>query len=174
MYKRDKLFMINIIGAAGVGKTTLADFLKNQLIDTAHVATDHIKRFISQFREVPSHNIVSRNVVNAMADEYLKNGISVIVEQGMDNEEIEKLKKIANQHSADFFLYRIEAHEDIRTQRVAERTTKTNKPMMSKETMDKLFNRYQKNTHSANQTFDSGKLSTEEMANLILEDLKVL
>jgi hypothetical protein len=40
--------------------------------------------------------------------------------------------------------------------------------------MDKLFNRYKKNTHLANQTFDSGKLSTEEMANFILKDLKVL
>jgi adenylate kinase family enzyme len=174
MYKRNKLFMVIIIGPPGAGKTTLAEFLKNQLTFTAHVASDNIKRFISEFKEVHSHNKVSRNVANVMANEYLKNNISVIVDQNMDSEEIEKLKNIADKHKVDFFIYRVEAHPEIREKRILERTKKSNKPMMSKETMRKLLKRYEKNTYAGNVILDSEKLSTEEMANLILKDLKVL
>ena len=173
MLKRNKLFMIIIIGPPGAGKTTLAEFLKNQLSYTAHVASDNIKRFISEFREVHSHNKVSRNVVNAMTDEYLKNNISVIVDQNMETEEVQNLKNIADKHKIDFFIYRVEAHTNIREKRILERTKKYNKPMMSKETMDKLLKRYEKNTYTGNIVLDSEKLSIEEMANIILKDLKV-
>lgn len=166
--------MVIIIGPAGAGKTTLAEFLKNQLVNTAHASSDKIKSFISQFREVSSHNRVSRNVVNAMIKEYLKNNISVVVDQNMDTEEVEKLKEIADENKIDFFLYRIDAPRDIRTQRVAERTAKSNKPMMTKEKMDELSKRYEENSYQGNATFDSGKLSVEEIANSILKDLKVL
>ncbi len=165
--------MVVIIGPAGAGKTTLSEFLKNQLVNTAHVSSDNIKRYISQFREVDSHNKVSGNVAIAMADEYIKNGISVIAEKNMDSEEVEKFKKIAEKHNVDFFLYRVEAHKEIRRERIVERTARTNKPMISEETIDKLSKRYEENTHSGNETFDSGKLSIEEIADHILKDLEV-
>lgn len=174
MYKRDKLFIVVLIGPSGAGKTTLAQFLRDQLVNTAHVSTDNIKRFISEYREVDSHNKVSRNIAAAMAGEYLKNGISVIADKNMDNEELDKYKEIAEKHSVDFFLYRIEAHPDIRNERIADRAVKTNKPMMSPETIDKLSKRYEENTHQSHATFDSEKLSTEEIANFILKDLGVI
>ena len=172
MHKRDRLFIVVIIGSAGAGKTTLAEFLKNKLINTAHASSDNIKRFISQFREIRSHNKVSRNVVNAMIEEYFKNGISVVVDQNMNKEEVEKLKNIADKNGIDFFLYRIEADRKIRTERVAERTKKSNKPMMLEDTMDKLSKRYEENSFPGNAVFDSGKLSVEEMADLIIKDLE--
>lgn len=174
MYKRDKMFMIVIIGPAGAGKTTLAEFLKNHLVNTAHVASDNIKRFISQFREVDSHNKVSKNVALAMTDEYFKNNISVVADKNMDNEEVEKYKEIAEKYNVDFFLYRVEAHKDVRSKRIAERAAKLNRPIMSQEAIDKLSKRYEENIHQSNTTFDSGELSTEEMSNVILKDLGAL
>lgn len=167
------MFMVVIIGPSGAGKTTLAEFLKNQLVNTAHVAYDNIKRFVSQFREVDAHKLVSINVASAMADEYLKNNISVIADKNMSNEEVDKYKEIAEKYGVDFFLYRVETHEDIRKERISERTSKKNKPMPSQETLDELSERYKNNTHQSNTTFDSGVLSTEQMAEVILKDLKV-
>ncbi len=173
MYKTQKPFVVAILGSAGAGKSTLAEMLKNDLVNTAHVSTDHIKRYVSQFREIESHNEVSRNVTDAMIAEYLKNGISTIVDQGMNNEQVEKLKQIADSHHADFFVYKIEAHPDVRTARIAERQERVNKPMMSQETMDILSKIYEENTYPATETFDSGEMSTKEMADKILKDLKV-
>ena len=174
MYTRDKLFMVVLIGPAGAGKTTLAEFLKNNLSYSAHVSSDNIKRFISQFREIDSHNRVSFNVALAMANEYLNNRVSVIFDKNMSSEDVQKLKDIADKHTIDFFLYRIEAHPDLRTQRIAERTAKTNKPMMSKEGMDKLSKRYEENSYPGNAVFDSGKLTIEDMAEKVFRDLNVL
>ena len=44
---------------------------------------------------------------------------------------------------------------------------------MPKEIMEEHLKRYEGNTHAANATFDSGKLNTEEMADLIFKDLNV-
>ncbi len=173
MYKRDKLFMVVLIGPGGAGKTTLAKFIKDQIDHVAHVACDNISRFISESQEASSRKAISRSVAIAMTDEYLQNGISVVVEQGMDNKEVKRLHEIANKNGADFFLYRIEARHDIRIQRVIERAIQTNKPIMTKEKMDWLLERYQENTYPSNNTFDSEKLSTEEIAKQILLDLKV-
>ena len=173
MYKSEKLFVIAILGPAGVGKTTLAEFLKNQLENTAHVSSDHIKRYISQFKEVESHNIVSRNVTDAMVVEYLKNGISVIVEQGMNHEQLQKLEDIAKTHDAIFLVYKVEAHSDIRMARIAERAERTKQPVMSEKTINILETIYKENTYIPTRIFDSGIIGTEEIASTILEDLKV-
>lgn len=174
MYKRDKLFVIAILGPAGSGKSTLAETLKNELVDTAHVSSDHIKRYISEFKEKQSHNQVSRNVTDAMTAEYLNNGISTIIDQGMTTEQVEKLKQIAESHNADFFVYKIEAHPDILKARIAERQERINQSMMSQETMDILSKIYEENACPAAATFDSGKLATIEIVDLILKDLKIL
>lgn len=173
MYKREKLFLIVIIGPAGAGKTTLADFLHDELAYTAHIGADHIKRFISQFREISSHNIVSRKVINVMVDEYLKNSINVIVEQGMSTQEIEVLKEIADINDVDFFIYYVEAPRDIFEKRTAERSEKLNKPFIPKEQMDDLIKKYKDNTFPSNRIFDSGEMSTKEMGEIILKDLKL-
>lgn len=171
MLKTDRPFVMVIFGPAGVGKSTLAELLKNEISYTAHVSSDHIKRYISEFKEIPSHNKVSRSVTNAMIVEYIKNGINVIVDQGMDKDEIEILKTIASDQNADFFVYRIEAHPDIRTNRIKERAERINQPMMSQHTMDILSKIYEENDYPATNTFDSGTLSTREIADLILKSI---
>ena len=106
-----------------------------------------------------------------MISEYLKNDISVILDQGMNNEEMERIKKIADVNQAKLFMYRIEVDEQIRLERLKQRAEKVKQPLMSKETMDILFKIYKENTYPGNKTFDTGSLSMEEIAKSILEDL---
>lgn len=161
-----------IAGPAGAGKTTLADYLKSQLSYTAHIGVDHIKRFISEFREISAHRFVSMNVVNAMTREYLKNGINVIVEQGrMENKDIELLNNVANNLGVEFLFYKVEASREVLEKRSKERSEKLSKPLISKESMDEIMEKYKKIDYPAKKVFDSENKSTEETGEFILKDL---
>ncbi|HYC34170.1 MAG TPA: AAA family ATPase [Candidatus Paceibacterota bacterium] len=166
-----KLFLIALFGRRGSGKTTLADLFHNELSYTAHVGVDHIKRFISEFREISSHNTISRKVVNAMASEYLKNGISVIVEQGMSRKELEDLRDIALVYQADFLVYRLEADEKTLAQRVEDRTTKLNKPVIAQDDLAESARIFNENDYLPTRVLDSGAMDAHEKANLIFKDL---
>lgn len=174
MKKLKNLTLVVIYGPPGAGKTTLADLLHSKLSYTAHIGVDHIKRFVSEFREIKGHQDVSKSVVNAMADEYLKNNISVIVEQGMGSSEIIKLKEIADKHSADFFVYRLEASHEILDQRVIERTTKLGRLTIPKETIDELRKSFQENEYPSTRIFNSDVMSAEEKTEKVLEDLQII
>ena len=104
-YKGKQLFMVVIHGPMGSGKTTLADLLHNEIANTAHFGADHIKWLVSDFKNVPSHTQVAKNMVPIMAEGYLKQGINLILEQAFSETEIKTLEEIAKRHSAQFLVY---------------------------------------------------------------------
>ena len=87
-YKSNRLFMVIIHGPMGSGKTTLADLLHDEIANTAHFGADHIKWLVSDFKNVPSHTQIAKNMVPLMADGYLKQGINLVLEQAFTASEI--------------------------------------------------------------------------------------
>ena len=171
MKEAHRLFLIVLFGPPGAGKTTLADALKAELKNTAHIGVDHIKRFISEFRETPSHQVISKKVINAMSEEYLNNGINVIVEQGMSGDEIRNLEKIAKDHEADFFVYGLNADSSILKDRVFERSTKANKPLVPQHEIEEHTKVYYANDYLSTVFIDTGKFDEKERMEIILKNL---
>ncbi len=171
MQKPNKLTLIVIFGPPGVGKTTLADVLHDELAYTAHIGVDHIKRFISQFREIPAHQTVSRAVINAMAVEYLKNGINVIIEQSMSRSEVEKLEEIAKQHVARFLAYRLDAPTEVLRERTAERSVRLGKPLIADEEMNDFLKMHDENDYANAKILNAVEMDTRMQADTVLRDV---
>lgn len=173
-YSSRELFVVVIHGPMGVGKTALADLLNDEIADTAHFGADHIKRFVSDFRNVPSHTQVAKNMVPIMADGYLKQGISLILEQAFTAEEIKSLELIAQKFGAKFYIYGLDADRETLNKRIGERTQRLGKPEVSTEHINKSYEEYKQNQYLGGKTFDSRELSVGEMADRILKDLGLI
>jgi predicted kinase len=172
MNRPQQLLLIAIYGPAGAGKTTLVDLLHDELSYTAHIGVDHIKRFISEFRDIPAHQEVSRKVIYAMTAGYLKNGINVICEQGMSRLDLETLEGIAKDAGAKFLAYRLDASQDVADERASKRQAAAGKAPVSKEEADKLFRAHQENDYPHARILDSETMSTQQMADEVLKDIE--
>lgn len=172
-YKSDKPFVVVIHGPMGSGKTTLADLLHDEIVDTAHFGADHIKWLVSDFRNVPSHTQVAKNMVPVMAEGYLKQGINLILEQAFTKEEIASLEEIAKKYDAQFYVYGLSANREILNRRIAERTQKSGKPEVSTEHINKSYEEYQQNMYDEGVSLNTEGISIREMADRILKDLSL-
>ncbi|MBP6883774.1 MAG: AAA family ATPase [Candidatus Pacebacteria bacterium] len=170
--KNKKLFLMIINGPTGAGKTTLSKILHAKLKRTAHTGLDKVKRYISDFKRNPTDNEISRNVAIAMTQEYLKQGISVIYDEPMTKERAISFKKMAKKYGARYFLYQLHASEPVVQLRVAQRTELLGKPKISKARVKRNYGLYMKHKSKDATIFDSEKMSSEQIASLILKELK--
>lgn len=165
--------MVVIHGPMGSGKTTLADLLHDEIADTAHFGADHLKWLVSDFRNVPSHTQVAKNMVPVMADAYLKQGINLILEQAFTETEIKSLEEISKEHNALFLVYGLDAGPEVLKARIAERTQRLGKPEISTEYIDKSHDEYKQEAYKGGQVFNSNELSIRNIADKVLKDLQV-
>ncbi|MBI3888823.1 AAA family ATPase [Candidatus Nomurabacteria bacterium] len=174
MKLKNKSFIILIDGPMGSGKTTVANILHLKLKRTSCIGLDKIKRFLSDFKRNPADNEISRNVVLAMTQEYLKQGINVIIEQGMKKEQIETFKKIAKKYCADIFIYQLYASKSLLQERVLARPGLIGKPKITKTRIERNYRIHTKNKHLNVPIFNSEELAPEQIANRILKEIRNL
>lgn len=170
-YNLHKPVLIVIHGPMGAGKTSLADILHDEISNLAHFGVDHIKWLISDGKTNPERKETNRQMVYTMTDEYLQLGTSALVEHAFTKEGIEKLKTIAENHNAPFFVYNLTADRDVLNARIKERTDRLGKPEISKEHIDTSYDEYIQNIYHNSTEFNSQHMSIRDMANRILKDL---
>lgn len=172
-------FLILVDGPMGSGKTTTSKLINQKLPDTARVALPDIKRLIPNYMENEKTLAVVREVMKAMIDTYLKNGVSVVVEQITKSEGVEVLRSIAEKYGVKFYPYRLTAPKDIRLNRVHERTKEmmevSELPDSKIEKLAGLFEAnnqfYLDNPISAAETIDTQELSPDQVAEMIINKL---
>ena len=155
----------------GSGITTVAKLLHAKLKRTAHLGLDRIKWFISDFKRLPADNEIVRNVVVAMAKEYLKVGINVMIEEDMRKERIEALKRTAKRYHAKCLVYRLEAPKDSLFKRIRKSPKLSGKPKVSNARIERNYRAHMQYKHQGATIFDVEKMSARQVAGRILDDL---
>lgn len=171
MENNKKLFMILIYGPMGSGKTTVAKLLSKKLKRTAHIGLDRIKWFISDFKRNTNDNGITRNVIYSMVNEYFKNGINILLEQGMGIEHIERFKKIAQKNKAELFVFKLNADKKILDQRVKERSIELGKDF-PKMHIKKNYKLFLENNYKEAIEIDTSLISPELVTKKIIKEIK--
>ena len=151
----------------GAGKTTVSKLLNERLEGTARIALADVKRFISGFEKDHKYNKISQEIILVIADEYLKRGISVIVEWAMKKERVETFIEIAKKYEARFFVYLLDAPRELLIQRVKNRTALLlDKSELPEQNIKNIEENFEKNYsfHVENRYKDAVVLGSEKLA----------
>jgi predicted kinase len=177
---RENLFIVVIDGPMGAGKTTVSKLLNDNLEGTARLTLADVKRFISGFEKNHTYNKISQEIILVMVEEYLKGGISVIVEWAMKEERVSTLVAIANKYDARSYLFQLDAPKYLLLQRVKERTKdllgmtelpEKNIPNIE-ENFEKNYSFHNENKYQNAMVLDSETLTPEEIVEQMLQKIK--
>ena len=156
----------------GSGKSTITKLLKPKLKRTAVYSADDIKWFISDFKRSKNDNGIVQKVVLKMFDEYLKNGISVLMEKGpIPIPWIIKFTRIAKKYNCTIKFYHFTSPKEVLINRVNKRPTARDatSPLPRARIIRNLNN---KTTYPGATVIDTSTLKPNQVVNLILKDLK--
>jgi predicted kinase len=115
-------FLALVTGPMGAGKTTTANLVHARLPGVALIGRDRIKWFVSHFDRTPEENRIAMAVLLAMLREYLEQGVSVIVDEGLQHAgSSAPFFALAEEHAVALFAFRIEAPREVLLERIARR-----------------------------------------------------
>lgn len=167
-------FFIIIDGPMGAGKTTVSKILHPRLKRTVHLNRDNIKWWLSDYRRIkPDFHITSR-VIYEMARVFLHQGVNILLEQGFWGIHNQKpYIRLAKRYGLVPLVYHIQAPLSVLKHRVHTRPRPIGERIpISRSRMLKNFKTHIFKRSRTRTIFDSSILSSREIANLILRDVK--
>lgn len=170
-----KQFLAIIDGPMGSGKTTIAKLVHEQIENVALIGLDQIKWTLSGFDRTPEQNRMTGKVVQAMAKTYLQNGASILLDEGFGKAEVmQPYLDLAAELSIPVFVFQLEAPDDVLLARLEKRPApeQSRTPMPIDRTLRNISAHHDGKYQQA-KTFDSTQLSPDEIAEKIVEELKI-
>lgn len=168
-----KKILVIIDGPMGSGKTTIGKILRQNLKRTAVLSTDMIKFFLSDFERGERDNAITAAVLMQMCKEYINQGISIVLAQGFWKEEyLRPYLQLAKENNLEVFIYQLEAPKDFLIERIRNRPTpELAKTPVPEERIQKNLQKWEENRYNLGKTFDVTKMSSEQIAKEILNDI---
>jgi predicted kinase len=121
-----KLIFIN--GPCGVGKSTLAHNIHNQLSMSVRIDIDEIRRLIADYREHrQASGLLAFELAFGMIESALKNGCDVIIDKIMFNYSkspknyLQEFQELAKKYQAEFLEFILKADKKVIVDRVIKR-----------------------------------------------------
>jgi len=174
MKQTNKPFIIIIDGPMGAGKTTIAKLIHQKIHGIAHIGLDRTKFFVSHFNRTPEENAIAGAIVFEMYKTYLKNGVSVLLEQGFKHQKLlTPYLSFAKRMNFPIFIFQIEANPKLLLERLALRPKpEAAKRKVSKVRMIANIKSYFENKYQNAIIVSSENQSPEQIANHILKLIK--
>lgn len=97
--------LILLDGAKGAGKSTISNLLKDNLNNTAFIGLDLIRHLITKSKATDDFNKIAFDIIFLMVNSFLSNGISVVVDSGINKERLNKLREISLNNKASIFMF---------------------------------------------------------------------
>lgn len=170
MQNINKKFLLLISGSVGAGKSTAGRLLKEKFARTAVFDMDDIKWQISDFKRGDEDNAIVREGVLALARNYCKHGINIIIPQTTLSEEPEKFKKLAKEFNYTYIQIELFANDDVVMKRVLEKQKNSPNPS-PKERILRNIAWYKKTTDPEVALLDTSNLKTEEVVNFVINKI---
>lgn len=165
-----KKFLIAVYGPMCAGKSTISKMLASEFPGVFHISYDKIKWFITDYsaEKYSGKGIVSR-LLSTLVTQVATEGFSIIIEGDLNlmrNHQI--YEKIAKENGMNFIQINIEAPFEVVGERFEERLRISKEQnikvsITTEEGMRTRFEVYQKEKHTELPTYDSSKMTPDEI-----------
>ncbi len=172
-----KRFIVILDGPMGSGKSTTGELVAEKLKRTALINQDKIKWFLSDYRRSIKDNNIVRSVFYAMVDAYLKQGINLVISQGITKttSKVDRFTALAKKYNFKLFIYHLDAPKAVLVKRVRiasrKKLFKNFKPIAPTR-IDRNIRIWKNHRYHIGKDFQTDKLSSTAIANQIFKDLK--
>ncbi len=162
--------LIILDGARGAGKSSVSALLKEKMSNTVFVGLDLIRNLITKSKANDDFNDIAFDAIYSITDSFISNGVNVVIDSGLKEGRVQKLKEIALKHKAFIFMYYLSAPKDVLWERIQKRGKERNK-MPSPERFDYTFKAQQSKDFSNFTEIDTTKHDPEKIANKIYDEV---
>jgi predicted kinase len=161
--KRAHFIVFN--GAMGSGKSTVAALLATKLEKTAILEIEDVRRLVTGRLDYP----LAWKVIYRMCDEYLKNGVSVLLKQTAASEDlVARFARLAKKHRCVIGVYHFQAPKLVLLKRIRQRAKEGK---ASKALIARNISKHEKIKYKSAKVVDTSKMGPNEVAGLVLNDL---
>lgn len=168
-----KQCLIILDGARGAGKSTVSGLLKDKLVNTAFVGLDLVRNLITKSQATDAYNQIAYDVIFSMTESFLKNGVSIVMDSGLNEQRESLFRKLAEDAQVPVLSYSLSAPKEVLWERIQKRGQERGK-MPNPERFEYTYAAQQSKDFHKFTMIDTTSTSPDAIVEKILDDVNNL